>query len=98
MSEKKEVKKAAGFASFFADFAGLSRYDQNGQSFSSILFMKNESTPMYTVGEKEGDEFQVAVHVQSQHVASVTMTEQQMKALYEVLKTHYGDETPPSKD
>lgn len=44
-----------------------------------------------------GDEFQVAVLVQAQHVASVTMTERQMKALYEVLKTHYGEDPQPSE-
>ena len=80
------------FKSVFADLAVVNSYNKNSIQFSTIMFMRNTSSPVFNENSELQGSGELSIRVHSQHIGSVTMTDIQMKNLYLMLKKAYEKE------
>lgn len=83
--ETIEVGNSPSFVSVYAEIAGCTLYTMNGSTrMATLLFMNNELVPHQNQrGEIVGQDFRL------KKVASVTMTHDQARKLYESLKQQF---------
>jgi len=83
-----EVGNSQSFVSVYAEMAGCTLYTVNGGTkMATLLFMNNDIVPHQNAGGAiVGQDFRL------QKVASVTMTHDQAKKLYETLKTQFENQ------
>lgn len=89
MTALQKSDDAEEFISLFADLAAVNMYNQNGIPFCTFLFMRNHSTTVFANDAQDNNELGLSIKVESQHIASVTMTDFQLKHVYQSLKKHF---------